>query len=323
MISQSVLSYIDKRCKEGKPKHADIHFGGISIILIGDLAELPPVKGSLLWSTGKQLNNSNYIHGYGLQNLLNIVLKLKSNPRLNEDQLIFTGFLNRLRNGKNNDQDCQQIRVKCSFEYKTIEDINSFNDNDAIAIHNTNAKIFEYNKTKLKDLGNPILKILAKHSGKNALNGSSTDTQQLEPVLYVSIEAKIVLLINIFTRHKLINGSTGIIKDFFFEDDIMPPNLPNYIVIDFPAYDGPTFFPNFEERKNWVILRPHAAEWTPNHQESTHRNICSRTQYPIVLAWAWTPWKAQGSTFKCTLSLHLGDAELEHGLTNVTFPRAT
>lgn len=39
MISQSVLAYIDKRCREGRPNHSHLHFGGIAIVLIGDPAQ--------------------------------------------------------------------------------------------------------------------------------------------------------------------------------------------------------------------------------------------------------------------------------------------
>ena len=119
------------------------------------------------------------------------------------------------------------------------------------------------------------------------------------------------------------NGSTGTIKDFIYPVGTSPPQLPSYIVIEFPLYDGPNFFDNDNSKKHWVILKPELAEWVPSHKEDNSKNVCSIKQFPIRLAWAWTPWKAQGSTFTGKYSLHLGDSEKEHGCSYVAFSRAT
>jgi len=169
MISQSILCFIDKRCREGNPHTSHMHFGGKAIIMIGDPAQLPPVKGSSLWSRGNQLNSEHNSHGYALYNLFDKILKLQSNPRLEDGQQQFNTFLTRLRNGNNTEEDCCWIREQCSFEFKNTTDLHLFNNNNAIAIHNTNAKIHEYYMLKLKDIGSPILKIVAKHTGNNAL----------------------------------------------------------------------------------------------------------------------------------------------------------
>lgn len=63
-------------------------------------------------------------------------------------------------------------------------------------------------------LNKPILHIRAKHCGNIAINGSSTDTNKLELILYLAVIAKIVLLHNLYTKYNLVNGSTGIIKIF-------------------------------------------------------------------------------------------------------------
>ena len=49
MLGQSVLYMIDQRLKEIFPMNADMDFGGISIILIGDWKQLPPVGDSPLY----------------------------------------------------------------------------------------------------------------------------------------------------------------------------------------------------------------------------------------------------------------------------------
>lgn len=53
--------------------------------------------------------------------------------------------------------------------------------------------------------------------------------------MYVSVGSKLVLNWNISTRYKLVNGSTGIVKDIVFSEGESPPeNLPLMIVMEYP-----------------------------------------------------------------------------------------
>lgn len=136
--------------------------------------------------------------------------------------------------------------------------------------------------------------------------------------------AKIVLLHNLSANYGLVNGAVGEVKDFVYLNNDSPPNLPTYIIVDFPSYTGPSFFEEDNiDKRCWVILLPVTAKWKYNFADHEHRNsMCSRTMFPIRLAWAWTPWKAQGSTFNCPIILHLGNKEREHGLTYTAMSRA-
>jgi ATP-dependent exoDNAse (exonuclease V) alpha subunit len=188
---------------------------------------------------------------------------------------------------------------------------------DSIAIYNTNDEILQYNIKKLKELQNPILRINAKNIGINAINGNLEDTKNLENIIYLAHNAKVILLHNLCTKYGLVNGAVGYIKDFIFIEENKPPNLPDYIVIYIPSYTGPNFFPNNDiEKLKWVILTPQTAQWTGSNRG------CSRTQYPLRLAYAWTPWKAQGSTFAQPVTIHLGKNE-QHGVTYTCFTRVT
>ena len=220
-------------------------------------------------------------------------------------------------------EDWNWLETNCSAVNKTRQELEEFSSINTLAIFNTNAEIDTYNMQKLTDLNQHITKLNSMHTGANAINGSNTDTKQLECNLYLSVQSKILLLHNISTTFKLVNGSTGTIMDFIYNEGTNPPLLPSYIVIDFPTYNGPSFFGDDIDKKSWVILKPVIAEWTPDHKHTSSSNICTRKQFPIRLAWAWTPWKAQGSTFHNKFTLHLGNTEKDHGCSYVAFSRAT
>ena len=49
-IDQSLLGKVDARLRQGFPHRAHEVFGGCSVILLGDFAQIPPVGGSSLYS---------------------------------------------------------------------------------------------------------------------------------------------------------------------------------------------------------------------------------------------------------------------------------
>ena len=63
---------------------------------------------------------------------------------------------------------------------------------------------------------------------------------------------------------------------------------PTVIVVDFPKYAGPRFYDE-PERATWVPL-------TSVSRNAENGSGITRTQFPLILGWAMTPWKAQGMT---------------------------
>ena len=323
MLSQSMLYYIHLRLCEGLPQTSHLPFGGMAILLVGDPAQLPPVLANPLWT--KRTTGASNTNGYALYNLFENVVKLTANQRIISGQDEFKEFLLRLRDGSNTEDDWNWITNKCSYINKSSADLERFYTMDSIAIYNSNEEIVKYNIQKLKDLNSPIVKISATVNDPSARNGNSDQCQQLDNFLYIGHNAKIVLMHNIATKYGLVNGAVGIIKDVIYMDNNVPPNLPAFIIASFNCYNGPNFFDDTDtEKLKWVILLPVTIRWTSNYADRSNRNNeCIKTMFPIRLAWAWTPWKSQGSTFNCPICLHLGDIEKEHGLTYTAMSRAT
>jgi hypothetical protein len=95
--------------------------------------------------------------------------------------------------------------------------------------------------------------------------------------------------------------------------------------VELDKYQGEPFFlhdivdsetgQSVQDCSRWVPLKPVTSEWYKDNNITLQR-----TAFPINLAWAWawTPWKGQGSTNREACVMHLGRFEKVAGLANVT-----
>jgi hypothetical protein len=100
MVHQVMLAVIDKRLRQATGKY-DLYFGGISVILVGDPGQLPPVGGSPLYQTNRKVQKDLETHGYNcyLQFKTVIVLEVsEKNPDNDPKQQHFIDLLLRIRN---------------------------------------------------------------------------------------------------------------------------------------------------------------------------------------------------------------------------------
>ena len=106
MIGQYCFYMIDARLRQAKPSRANMPFGGISIILMGDFAQLGPVRDQPLFMSpdekSKSGTNPQVLSGYHLfmnhfsKNSLIFDEVMRQGP----DQKEFKEILDRLANGK-------------------------------------------------------------------------------------------------------------------------------------------------------------------------------------------------------------------------------
>jgi hypothetical protein len=88
--------------------------------------------------------------------------------------------------------------------------------------------------------------------------------------------------------------------------------MPHCVLVDFSFYEGPAFFPD-AARRTWVPVFPRTIA------DDVRRDV-TRTQIPLVLAWAITPWKAQGMTLRRAV-VNLGKAAQRPGVLFVALSR--
>ena len=118
----------------------------------------------------------------------------------------------------------------------------------------------------------------------------------LEKWMEIAEDARVILTHNLFPEQGLMNGTQGNVKRIIYDTSAGPSaedivdRMPRHLVVDFPQYVGPAFYDE-PERRTWVPVEPREIAKEDNAG-------IVRRQFPLVLGWALTPWKAQGITLE-------------------------
>ena len=297
MIGETTYNDIDLRMQKimcnSKP------FGGVSVIFIGDLMQLPPVGQACIFSdTNYQWNNL-----FKLHELVEIV-RQNSDPE-------FAALLNRLRETDNPD----------NISHDDIEEIRALENTDTSNWPDRYIKLYMYNHLTEKcnnialeqllrnDITAELYRIRARDSSKDTKTGSCkvtvsdseniSKTANLPTILQICIGARVLLTHNIDTEDRLINGSLGTIKLIYRVMNNRPTGII-YVKFDDERAGNRKKLDRFRTIKGLVPIYPITKEFPYRHKNSTIQ--IERKQFPIVMAESITVHKAQGSGFDYMLA---------------------
>lgn len=107
MVSNTTLLHIHQRLKEIFATPNNQLFAGLSLITLGDLYQLPPIRQRLVFEEYKN-NVHNLCHPW----LVFKMIELTENMRQKDDQP-FTLLLNRFRTASQTEADIQCIQLQC------------------------------------------------------------------------------------------------------------------------------------------------------------------------------------------------------------------
>ena len=306
-VGQSLFGWIDSRCRQASGR-TDMTFGSISVILVGDIAQLPPVGDKPLYHSMPKTEKQ--IQGFLLYHEFKKVVKLTVNQRVqgnNIEQSNFREMLTRARHGESTESDWHSLISRTPDK---VHNVNEFEKN-SVRICYHKEKVTELNIRRLKSLGQPIAIIKACHSiGAQTL--SADDMGGLEPIVYLSKGAKVMLTMNLWTDVGLCNGALGTVLDFVYAEGQQPPCLPICVLVQFDdEYKGPSVSSLFQR---CVPICP-----ITQVSESLGKKY-ERQQLPLKLAWAMTIHKCQGLTLSKAW-IDLGSSERSPGITYVALSR--
>lgn len=119
---------------------------------------------------------------------------------------------------------------------------------------------------------------------------------------------------NLWTSAGLTNGTMATVHEIGFSTAAQPGrSLPDVVMLACPDYRGPTDW----RTASGVALVPVVPVTATRKKETV---TCSRTQYPLKLAYAITIHKSQGMTVD-KARIDLGESEFAPGITFVALSR--
>jgi len=289
MVRSDLMWAIDQslRLNRGRPREP---FGGVRLLLFGDLHQLPPVVQS-----GEEAEHLESTHGgpffFQLPSLSDgagtSLLELEQVFRQSDETLI--DVLNRIRDGEVTEDDLQVLNER-THPIRTLGEGDSF-----VILTPTNAAAQRINMAYLEALPGEVRPYEAGISGEFGQSAQPTDA-----TLLLKVGAKVILLRNDPDR-RWVNGSVARISRL--------EQKRIWIEIDGKEHEL--------EPVSWESRRyafDQGAEKIVENITGTFR------QFPVRLAWALTIHKSQGLTLD-KVYIDLGRGTFAHGQAYVALSR--
>lgn len=289
MVRADLLDAIDEVLRRFKDRHKP--FGGVQLLMIGDLQQLAPVAKDDEWDLLRPYYDTIFFFGSrALQKTAFTTIELKHIYRQSDD--IFIRLLNKVRDNAIDKQSLEDLNKRY------IPGFNPGNDEGYITLTTHNYQSQAINETKLKQLKGHPQRFTARVEGEFPEYSYPTDFE-----LLLKEGAQVMFVKNDISREKLFyNGKIG--KIIRMEDDVI-----------FVQCDG-----------DYDVIPVVPAEWTNNKytineetKEITESPVGQFIQYPLKLAWAITIHKSQGLTFE--KAIIDANAAFAHGQVYVALSR--
>ena len=267
MLRADLLDAMDYMMQTVRKKN--LAFGGVQVLYIGDLLQLPPVIRDEEWRTLKTYYKGKFFfHSHVVQQNPPLYIELSKIFRQTDDT--FISVLNNLRNNEISQQDIQTLNqyVKPDFDLKTNKGF--------ITLTTHNNKADTMNAQALEDLDGKLA------TYKPEITGDFPEKIfPVEEQLQLKVGAQIMFVKNdlSFDKHYF-NGKMGVIKSLSSQE----------ILVHFPEENKTIEVEKYE----WQNIRYKVDETTKEIEEEV---LGSFVHYPIKLAWAITVHKSQGLTF--------------------------
>lgn len=293
MVSSRLLLQVHQRLLEIF-NESQVAFAGKSVILCGDLYQLPPVGAKSLYILDNNINVINGMLSLDLWRKFKLAELTQVMRQRNEFE--FVEILNKVRIGEIDEHVEKKLKSRFisqddpSYPHKALH---IFAENNPVQAHNM--KMLNTISSSLVTI--PAIDDIPKNCKvadiEEAQNRRQSETGGLALLLHVKVEARVMITTNIDISDRLINGQLGTVKQFktqngkvqviYIEMDDNKAGISKINKGDFIA-----------KNNNWVpITREETFIYIKSHKSSFSPSI-RRTQFPCMLAWACTVHKVQG-----------------------------
>lgn len=152
MVGLRLLARINNGFKEATGRRQE-PFCGISVSLVSDILQLPPVLDTPMYSQPNHKEKNKFIiDGHALFSLFEVVVQLTINQRQNDpSQAVFREFLDNLRRGAQNPFHAYHLlrtRMEVSFARPTVKEFKQ----NGVSLNSINSKVNKDNQLALSEL---------------------------------------------------------------------------------------------------------------------------------------------------------------------------
>ncbi|EDS27530.1 conserved hypothetical protein [Culex quinquefasciatus] len=299
MVGSTTLSRIDTRLRQ--ILGVDKSFGGISVILLGDFQQLPPVKDSLIFTTPKhsmlRMDLSSLWNEFFIYELTEVMRQ--------KNDLKFVHALNNFARGEMNDDDIRLIKTR---EVKEIEV-----PDKAMRLYYANVDVENYNNMKIAASKEAEITCNAVDKIKSRLNPKQIEKKmelyKKKPTkdcggypytLHLKKDIKYMLTANLDVSDGLVNGATGTLKQVICNPGSGKPTI---VFLDFGAAkigrkmrsEQAQMMERNSINMKWTPIERRIYQMTTYHHKD-HQAF--RDQFPMVPCEALTIHKSQGQTYE-------------------------
>jgi hypothetical protein len=269
MVRCDVLDAIDTVLRHVRSQYS-VPFGGVQVLLIGDIYQLPPVVKAEEWALLSPYYKSEYFfNSHVIESQQPVYIELDKIYRQNDST--FVQVLNQVRNNEM-DQDSDQL-----LHTRYLPEFNPAREENYITLTTHNSKADSINFKALNELEGKLQSFDATIEGEFYEKSFPADLN-----LKLKVGTQVMFLKNDIEKvRRYFNGKIGIVDKI--EDDKV-----------FVQCQGePT--PIEVKQEKWRNIRYNLDKTTNQIEEN---EIGSFTQFPLRLAWAITIHKSQGLTFE-------------------------
>lgn len=285
MVNSNLLDGVDKFCKMHRKNKQP--FGGLTIIMVGDLFQLPPVVTHTTEPLfRREYSSAKFFAAHSVTESAPSGVELSSPFRQKDEKLI--RLLANIREGIDLEASITEFNESCI--------ITSTPPVGAVHLAPRNKDVELINSRELAKLPLPEITFEAKLSGK------FSERQLPAPdKITVRTGAQVVLLNN---SKEWVNGNVGVVKAVA-SDKVTVQLVDSGKTVEVRVYEWKNYDYTYDEKEKKVVRQV----------------IGTFVQIPISLAWAMTIHKSQGLTLD-KVHLDLGGGAFETGQTYVALSRS-